>query len=103
MDHPTAIRHAANPWGSLQFNSLGVRIVFELIRLEMNVISRDNRFRVVVGRNLYNVLIQARMKWLRMADSEIAGDRPPIITKIEMVNIEKKRGRFGFGLRAKFG
>ena len=91
------IRHAGKPWESFQFSYLGVRSVFEPTRFEVEFVSHDERYKVVVaGRNLerlYNLVIQSRMESLRAADRDFAADGQPIVTKIEVVKVEeKKRG-----------
>lgn len=89
------IRHATKPWESFQFSYLGVRSVFEPTRFEVEFVSHDERYKVIViGRNLirlYNLVIQARLEWIKAAERDFAADGEAIITRIEVVKVEEKK------------
>ena len=89
------IRHAIKPWESFLYAYMGVRAVFEPTRFEVEFVSHDERYKVVVlGRNLgrlYNLCIQARLEWIRVADRDFAPDGDSIVTGIEVVRVEEKK------------
>ena len=90
------IRHATKPWESFLYSYIGIRAEFEPTRFTVDFVSHDERYRLVVtGRNLgriYNLVLQARMEWLRAADRDFNPDDGGfVITGIEVVKVEEKR------------
>lgn len=89
------IKHAKKPWESFQYRHIGVRSVFEPTRFEVLFVGDDEQWRVVVnGRNLgqiYMLVVQGRMEWLKAADRDFAEDGKPIITGIAVEKVEEKK------------
>jgi hypothetical protein len=88
------IKHASGPWESFQYSGIDVRSTYEPTRFEVCFRNIEAKWHIVVtGRNLsrlYNLVIQARMEWLKAADRDFARDGEVIITGIEVTKIEEE-------------
>jgi len=89
------IRNSKAPWVSFIYSYMGVRAEFEPTRFTVEFVSHDERYKVIVtGRNLgrlYNLILQARLEWIRVADRPgFADDGDSVIEKIEVVKVETK-------------
>lgn len=89
------IKHAGR-WESFQYASIGARSEYEPTRFAVDFVDYPDRYRVVVtGRNLERIYlncIHARLEWMRAADRDFSADGEPVVTKVEVVKIEEKRG-----------
>lgn len=88
------IKHASGPWESFQYSGIDVRSTYEPTRFEVFFRNIEAKWQVVVtGRNLerlYNLVIQARMEWLKAADRDFT-DKATIITEIKVTEIKDEK------------
>lgn len=90
------VQHPTKAWESFQYRGICTRSTFSPTRFEVRFADEDETWRVTVtGRNLgrvYNLVIQARLEWIRQSDRDFATDGQCIITGIEVAKVDLKKG-----------
>jgi len=74
--------------------ALATRSVYQPGEFWVRFIDDDATWKVTItGRNLeviYTLVIQRRLEWGRVADRDLAADKEPIITRIDVEKEEEK-------------